>query len=276
MSNSFTVDLAELEEKGAAWNLESKGSWTKMGFGTRWSTEFLYSVMRLFDTNLREGEPLKWDEAALDRGLAFLRGWTERANGSALREEEFQFKYLYLPANKSVQDGRIGFAAMDSAEFFVIPEERRSSLSFRWLAMEETLPVSDGMVYAGICRRARGKNAAEAFLKWFYSEETQKSILEDARRFRAAESSFGIAGGFSAIRAVNEKLFPLFYPSLLGKLPPAKYLEAPPILPAAWPEMKEEVLLPLLLEATGPNPPADPGAALEARLQAWVKRRSSQ
>ncbi len=276
MSNSFTVDLVELEEKGAAWNLESKGSWTKMGFGTRWSTEFLYSVMRLFDTNLREGEPLKWDEAALDRGLAFLRGWTERANGSALREEEFQFKYLYLPANKSVQDGRIGFAAMDSAEFFVIPEERRSSLSFRWLAMEETLPVSDGMVYAGICRRARGKNAAEAFLKWFYSEETQKSILEDARRFRAAESSFGIAGGFSAIRAVNEKLFPLFYPSLLGKLPPARYLEAPPILPAAWPEMKEEVLLPLLLEATGPNPPADPGAALEARLQAWVKRRSSQ
>lgn len=276
MSNSFTIGLSELEEKGAAWNRESKGSWTRMGFGVRWSAEFLYAALRLYGADFREASPLKWNKTAFEAGLAQLRGWTERANGSAVREEEFQFKYLYLPQNKSVQDGRIGFAVMDSSSFFVIPEERRSSLSFRWVAKEEAMPVSDEIVYAGICRRARGREAAEAFLKWFYSEETQKSLLDDARQFRAAESSFGIAGGFSSIRSVNEKLFPQFYPSLLGRLPPAKYLVAPPILPATWPEMKEEVLLPFLLEATGANPPADPGAALDTRLQAWLKRRSSQ
>jgi len=89
------------------------------------------------------------------------------------------------------------------------------------------------------------------------------------------ESSFGIAGGFSAIRSVNEKLFPLYYPSLLGKMPPAHYLKAPNVLPALWPDIKQAIVLPFLLEATGPNPPEDLNASLETRLQAWMKRRST-
>ena len=86
------------------------------------------------------------------------------------------------------------------------------------------------------------------------------------------ESSFGIAGGFSSIRTVNEKLFPLYYPSLLGKMPPAHYLKPPDILPSKWPELRKDIVLPLLLEATGPNPPVDPNATLEARIQAWLKK----
>lgn len=275
LSNSFTLDFAELEAQAARRNRETKGSWTAMGFGPRWSPEFLYAAVRLKGAGFREGDPLSWDAGALARGIQFIRGWTERANGSALREDEFQFKYLYLPPAKSVEEGRIAFAAMDSAEFFVIPEERRAALSFRWLAGDGSLPISDGIVYAGICRRSSGKQAAEAFLKWFYSEETQKAILDDARRFRSSELSFGIAGGFSAVRQVNEKLFPLYYPSLLGRLPPAKALAAPGLLPSNWPAMKSEVIMPFLSEATGPDPAGASVDTLASRLQAWLKRQSS-
>lgn len=273
ISNSFTLELAELEKLAVASNKETKGSWTALGFGPRWSPEFLYNVVQLKGGSFREGAPLSWDASSLAQGIQYLREWTVRANGSAAREDEFQFKYLYLPPGKSVQEGRIAFAAMDSSEFFVIPEERRASLSFRWLAGDGKLPISDGIVYAGICRRSSGKQAAEAFLKWFYSEDTQKTILDDARRFRSSELSFGIAGGFSAVRQVNEKLFPLYYPSLLGRLPPARSLSAPAILPSSWPAMKAQIVLPFLVAATGPD--GSGTDTLAARIQSWLKRQSS-
>jgi len=275
MTDGFVIDLAELEKKGAELNKTEKNTFTNMGFGPRWSTDFLYATVELYGADFKEGLPLKWNRDGLIAALNHVRSWSERANGSVIKEDEFQFKYLYLPGYKSVEEGRIGYAAMDSSELFIVAEERRPSLSFRWLSRNGSVPVDDTIVYAGICRDGKGKPAAEAFLKWFYSEDNQKLILEEARRFRSMESSFGIAGGFSAIRAVNEKLFPLFYPSLLGKMPPAHYIKAPNILPSAWPEIKESIVLPFLLEATGPNPPADPNAALEAKLQAWLKRKTN-
>jgi len=275
MLDGFVLDIAELEKKGAELNKNGKSSFTNMGFGPRWSTEFLYSAMELLGAGFKEGTPLKWNHGGLETGLAYVRAWSERANGSVAKEDEFQFKYLYLPEYASVEEGRIGYAAMNSADFFVVSEERRSSLSFRLLSKDGAVPVDEDIIYAGICRKGPGKQAAEAFLKWFYAEDTQRSILDEAKRYRSIESSFGIAGGFSSIRSVNEKLFPLYYPSLLGKMPPAHYLKPPNVLPALWPEIKRSIVLPFLLEATGPNPPSDPNAVLESRLQAWLKRKSS-
>lgn len=275
MLDGFVLDISELEKKGAELNKSGKTSYTNMGFGPRWSKEFLYSVMELFGAAFKEGTPLKWSPTGLENGLAYIRAWSERANGSAAREDEFQFKYLYLPEYTSVEEGRIGYAAMNSADFFVVSEERRSSLSFRLLSKDGAVPIDEDLVYAGICRKGSGKQAAEAFLTWFYAEETQRSILEEAKRYRSMESSFGIAGGFSAVRAVNDKLFPLYYPSLLGKMPPAQYLKTPGVLPALWPEIKDSIVLPFLLEATGPNPVTDPNTVLESRLQAWMKRRTT-
>jgi len=275
MSDGFVLDLAALEEKGAALNVPGKTSFTNMGFGPRWSPDFLYSAMELLGAGFKEGAPLKWSRSGLEEGLSYIRAWSERANGSALKEDEFQFKYLYLPGYKSVEEGRIGYASMDSADYFVVSEERRASLSFRWLSKDGSVPVGEDIVYAGICRKGKGRQAAEAFLKWFYTEETQRAVLDEARRYRSMESSFGVAGGFSAIRSVNEKLFPLYYPSLLGKMPPAHYLKAPNVLPATWPDIKRSIVLPFLLEATGPSPLPDPNADLEARVQAWLKRRST-
>lgn len=273
MRDGFVIDLSELEAKSIEVNKAVKGSFTNMGFGPRWYPDFLYALMRLYGADFREGGPLKWDKEALRAGLAAAREWTARVNGSAAKEEEFQFKYLYLPRYRSVEDGRIGYAMMNSSDFFVISEERRAALSFRWLAKADAVPVEDDIVYAGICREGSGRQAAEAFLKWFYSEGTQKAILDEARKYRSMESSFGIAGGFSAVKAVNEKLYPLFYPSLLGRMPEAEYLKAPNVLPAEWAKIKEEIILPYLLEMTGPNQPSDPDAVLEKRLFDWQEKR---
>ncbi|MBP7262756.1 MAG: hypothetical protein KBB32_01150 [Spirochaetia bacterium] len=272
LEDNFVLALDELAELARGYNKTGSKGVTRMGFGPRWYPEFMYEALSLYGADFREGNPLKWNAAHVDDGLAALRSWSEESNGSPEAEDDFQFKYLYLPPHRSVQDGRIGFAAMDSASFFVIPEERRSGLGFRWLAKDRTVPIGDDVVFAGILRRSEGKSAAEAFLKWFFSEDTQKSILDDARRYRAMESSFGLAGGFSAIASVNERLFPQFYPSLLGRLPPADYLRSPNALPAYWPKLKDEVLIPLVHRATGANPPEDFHAELETAVADWLKR----
>jgi len=275
MKNGFVINLDELEKKSAEINKSGKTSFTNMGFGPRWFPDFLYAAVVLSGAEFREGSPLKWNHANLEAGIAYLRYWSEKTNQSAAKEDEFQFKYLYLPRYRSVEEGRIGYAAMRSHDFFVIAEERRSALSFRWLAKDNMVPVDDDIVYVGLCRNGDGKQAAEAFLKWFYSEETQRSFLAEARHHRSMESSFGIAGGFSAIKTVNEKLYPLYYPSLLGKMPQADNLKAPGVLPSGWAEIKESIVMPFLLEATGLNPPADLNEALEIRIREWIKKRTS-
>jgi len=73
-------------------------------------------------------------------------------------------------------------------------------------------------------------------------------MLESSRRTRALESSFGIAGGFSAIREVTEKVFPLYYAALKDHAPPAEKIGAPTVLPVEWPELKSDVIGPWLRE----------------------------
>ena len=66
---------------------------------------------------------------------------------------------------------------------------------------------------------------------------------------------FGIAGGFSGLKAVNELAFPQVYPRLIGRIPPEELLEAPGPFPEAWPEIKDQVLLPWLREAVSAESP---------------------
>jgi hypothetical protein len=54
--------------------------------------------------------------------------------------------------------------------------------------------------------------------------------------------SIGIAGGVSALKHVNENVFPANYRELLGNLPGEQSLELPLILPYRWPVLKEKVL----------------------------------
>ncbi|MBU0936868.1 MAG: hypothetical protein KKI09_16270 [Spirochaetes bacterium] len=272
--NNFIISRQEIMDTAGSFDTKRGESYTKMGFSPRWNPEFLLSAVQLEGASFREGDPVRWDKIGLESAIAGLRKMISESHSSAQAEDDFKFRYLYIPEYKAVQEGRARFAWMNSASFFLLPEEQRSQLAFRWLGQAESIRLEDSTVFAGMCRTASGKDAAEAFLKWFYSEDTQRSLLQEARETRLMENSFGIAGGFSALRVINEKAFPDYYPSLLGKLPPAEYLQPAQGLPAGWPDIKKNVLLPFLLQATGDKPPEDLFGALESAMRTWGRQHS--
>ena len=159
---------------------------------------------------------------------------------------------------------------MDSSRFFTLPEERRTNLDFRWVSANEMIPLDEWSLYYGIHRRTKAFNGAKAFTQWFFTAETQRLLLEAAKSKRLNETSYGIAGGFSAMRTVTEQVFPAFYPDLLGRMPPESYLSPPNILPHNWTSVKERVILPYLRERVR-NSSGDEVRPLERRVNDWYR-----
>jgi ABC-type glycerol-3-phosphate transport system substrate-binding protein len=248
MSNPFTIDMEEIMEKGKFYNVETNNIYTRMGFSPSWNDEFLFITATLFNVGFREASPIAWDPLALERAITWIQSWITGANSSIQAEDDFAFKYLYEPMAKLVSSGRILFTYMDSSQFFTLAQERRTTLSFRWIAEKEIIPLDERNIYLGIHKKARAGKAAMAFTQWFFQTDTQRLLLESSKNKRLNETSFGISGGFSAMRTVTEQIFPQFYPSLLGHMPPESFLSPPNILPRNWTTIKERVILPYLRE----------------------------
>ena len=267
----FTLSLEDIQRLAKAYNRLNGDSFIRMGFSPRWNDEFLFIASSLWGTSFREGTPLAWDAGALEKAISMVRAWTADANRDAAAEDEFSFKYLYDPAPKLASSGRILFAYLPSDELFTVPEERRATLDFRWIVRESSIPVIEGASYLGICKNGKGRDAADAFVQWFYREDTQRELLAQSERNRTDETVFGIADGFSALRSVNEQVYPQFYPGLLGHVPPADYLSPPNILPRDWLILKSRVVLPYLhdraLAAAGAKVPT-----LDDRIADWYRR----
>lgn len=278
-AKKFLLGLDDLAAEAKAWNQGgspgASSALTRMGFSPRWNPDFLVIAAEALGASFREGRPLSWSESGLDAAVDKLRAWTVSVNSSPVLEDDFQFKYLYTPAYKYVAEGRALFSYMRASTLFLVPEEKRGGLDYRWYAEGGYVPIIEDAVYAGIPRKARHKAAAEAFLKWFYKDESQKAMLETARKTRNLEGSFGIAGGFSAVRAVTERTFPHYYRSLVGHLPPAENLAQPSALPGDWPEIDAKVVSPWLLETTArrAGTAGKPGEELASRLASWTKNK---
>jgi ABC-type glycerol-3-phosphate transport system substrate-binding protein len=270
MSNPFTSDMEEIMEKGKAYNVETNGVYTRMGFSPSWNDEFLFITATLFNTGFREAAPIAWDPLALEKAMTWIQSWIAEANTSIQAEEDFAFKYLYEPAAKLVSSGRVLFAYMDSSRFFTLAQERRAALNFRWIAEKEIIPLDEKNIYFGVHKKARAREAALAFTRWFFQTDTQRLLLESGKNKRLNETSFGISGGFSAMRTVTEQIFPQFYPSLLGHMPPESFLSPHNILPRNWMVIKERVILPYLRERIR-RPSREEIKSLEKRITDWYR-----
>jgi ABC-type glycerol-3-phosphate transport system substrate-binding protein len=246
LSNPFTIGFEEMKTLGKAYNQEQNGAYTRMGFSPSWNDDFLFIITTLFNAAFREAAPVAWDAAAFERGIAFAGDWIREVNTGIQNEEEFTFKYLSDPPVKLVLSGRVLFAYMDSAGLFTLAEERRTNLDFRWVAEKNTIPVMEEAVYYGIAKKGKAQKAAAAFTRWLFQAETQRLLLQKSRDNRMLEISFGIGGGFSAMRPVTEQIFPQFYPGLLGHMPPGDFLSPANILPQNWTILKKRVILPYL------------------------------
>jgi ABC-type glycerol-3-phosphate transport system substrate-binding protein len=270
LSNPFTIGFDEMKTLGKAYNQEQNGTYIRMGFSPAWNDDFLFITATLFNASFREAAPVAWDAAALERNMAFVNDWIQEVNTSVQAEEEFTFKYFYDPPAKLVLSGRILCTYMNSADLFTLAAERRANLDFRWIAERNTIPVIEGTVYYGISKKGKAKKASAAFTRWFFQAETQRLLLEKSRDNRMIETSFGIGGGFSAMRSVTEQIFPRFYPGLLGHMPPEDFLSPANILPRNWTILKERVILPYLHERIH-RLNRDAVLPLERRIADWSR-----
>ena len=267
-NNPFTIEMEEIKERSRSFNVVSDGVYTRMGFSPSSNDDFLFIAATLFGASFREAAPIAWEVRALEQSITWVQSWITEANTSVQAEDDFAYKYFFDPPDRLVNSGRILFSYMDSARFFTLPEERRANLDFRWIASGERIPLDEWSAYYGIHRRTRSLKAAEAFTKWFFTAETQRLLLEESRRKRLSETSFGIAGGFSAMQTVTEQVFPLFYPDLLGRMPPESFLSPPNILPQNWLIIKERIIIPYLRDRIR-HSSRDEVRALERRMSDW-------
>ncbi|MDR1399893.1 MAG: extracellular solute-binding protein [Treponema sp.] len=285
LSNSFTIGIDEIKTLSKAYNVEQNGVYSRMGFSPVWNDEFLYVTADMFNAAFREAETapsvastlsgsvgdITWNPEAIEDVIKALRDWTQEVNTSIQAEDDFVFKYFYEPSAKLAMSGRVLFTYMNSASLFTLSQEQRSNLEFRWIAENNTIPVSEDTVYYGIYKRGKAKKAADAFTEWFFQAETQRRLLEISKEQRMNETYFGISNGFSAIRTVTEQIFPLFYPSLLGHMPPSDFLSPPNILPQNWSILKAQVIIPYLHARIRQQDTR----SLEWRISDWYRTNSS-
>jgi len=269
LSNQFTIDFDEIKALSKNYNVVNRRAYTRMAFSPLWNDNFLYTTAVLFETSFREASPLVWDAAALERSMDYVYDWTHDINTNNRMEEDFTFKYFFEPQEKLVQSGRILFSYMESSELFTLSEDSKNYLDFRWIMEQNKIPVTESLVYMGIPKRGKSRRAAKAFVQWFFKVENQRDLMDFSRGNRINETVFGICGGFSAVSPVTEQIFPLFYPDLLGRMPPSEFFTPPNVLPGNWAVIKERVVIPYLHERARER--AGEIYPLEKRVSDWTR-----
>lgn len=267
--DAYMLTPEAIREVAAAFNVQnSRGIYTNMGFAPSWNPDFLYVLAKMDGLSFREKKgAYHWDDALLSRTIDFLKAWTTEKNTSTAAEQDFAFKYLYTPGYRQVESGRCLFAYTSSDALFSIPDDQLDDIDFRWIAKDSFVPVKDDIVMMGIFRHSDNTQAAQAFVLWLMQEETLRAIMERTERTPLNVSTFGIAGGFSAVRSVNERVFPSYYRNLLGNLPDQDAIKPPPSFPLRWYSFKEHVVIPYLRDATNTTLTKTP--SLKERITVW-------
>jgi ABC-type glycerol-3-phosphate transport system substrate-binding protein len=270
-SSEFMINLSDLPELASPKNEKTRDSYTSMGFAPRWNPDFLVQAALMRGAAFLEGANavLSWNDSSLRQTITDLRAWTDTYNGGADAEIFYAEKYLYDPPYRQVALGRVKYAFTTTSEFFLLPEDRRLPLDFRWLAFEKKIFAQERVLFAGIPVGSKNPAGAEAFLEWLFSIDTQRTLLELSRR--KTPQVFGIASGFSSLRQINEEEFPRHYPGLAGHIPPEDILVFPHPLPYLWNRIKQQVIIPWMLRQLSAQPPAE---TLDTQLHGWLQHQT--
>ena len=270
LENNFNISFDEIKKVASSFNSKKGEAYTKMCFAPRWEPNVLYIAMQGLGIDFEEGASnFVWNDEALKKAINYLKDWTHEVNEDSSKEDEFKFKYLYDVPYILIDNGFCAFYYMSTDALFSLPKEKLQNIDFRYLQFNGKVPCNDEILYAGICSNAKNKDASEAFITWLYSLETQEEILMKKQIKNLPSKEFGIAGGFSSLKPITEKVFPQYYPLLLAHLPQNSTLKTPLILPNNWETLKTEIIFPYLLEATiySENKKEEP--SLEKRIKEW-------
>ncbi|MGI5084148.1 extracellular solute-binding protein [Treponema putidum] len=271
-NSDFSISPDEIRDFAIKFNKINRGAYTAMGFSPRWSDDFLYMNTKGFNASFEEeNDFFSWNDKSLQNAINYIRDWSSEVNTSAAAEDDFKFKYLYDSPYVLVKNGKCLFYYASSEDLFSATQKRLENIDFRWLAFNGKTPLKDDILYGGICSNAKNVKAAEAFFIWFFQVKTQEQLLNRANEMDLMVNSFGLAGGFSALHQVTEKLFPRYYPLLLAHLPQTQSFYAPHILPSNWPMLKKEILMPYLKDACNTSAYPDSIPSLNKRIAEWYK-----
>ena len=243
----LVASLEFIRENGAAFNESVRDRLVRMGFSPLWQPEFLYSAAEIFGAQFRETPEgsIHWNSARLQDMKEFCASWVAETNLGYEQDNQFQRTYLYEPMSKLLDSGRILFYMTDTSTLFRSVEDQAEEVDFRWLGTENRIAVDEQVLYFGIPKGARNRRGARLFLTWMFQPQTQARLLEINQEKRL--DTFGIAGGFSSLRNVNEREFPRVYRRLLGRIPPEQMLAFSKALPVDWGEQKKQIVVPWLV-----------------------------
>jgi ABC-type glycerol-3-phosphate transport system substrate-binding protein len=239
--------LEYIREKGADFNQSVRDRLVRMGFSPLWQPEFLYSAAEIFGAQFRETPEgsIHWNSARLQDMKEFCASWVTETNQGYEQDSQFQRTYLYEPMAKLLDSGRILFYMTDTSSLLRNLEDQAKEVDFRWLGTDNRIAVDDKVLYFGIPKGTRNRRGARLFLTWMFQPQTQARLLDINQEKRL--DTFGIAGGFSSLRIVNEREFPRVYKQLLGRIPPEQMLVFSKALPVNWGEQKKRIVVPWLV-----------------------------
>ncbi|MCR4631374.1 MAG: hypothetical protein K5786_07055 [Treponema sp.] len=251
VTDSYTLTMQQIREISSPFNQKNKNdSYTRMGFTVLSNPDFTYLATKLNGVKFHEEKgQIVWDEAKLQQTANLLKEWIVTDNGSVQIEEDFAFKYLFMPNYRQVTSGRTLFAYTNSASLFKMLKEQNLDIDYRWIVKDKSIPISDSLMMMGIYKDCNNKVGATEFIRWFFQSESQREILERKESMGLETEMFGISGGFSSVRDVTEHILPVYYTHLLTNLPPSQMFSLPQILPPRWESYKSMVVEPYLHNA---------------------------
>jgi len=251
ITDNYILSLDEIKEISGKYNKTKKnGDFSRIGFAPLNHPEFLALASKLFSSDFREVKnEIVWNQENLQKTVDYFKDWVSEKNKSAKIEEDFSFKYLFMPYYRQVTSGRTLFSSTTSDVLLKNLHDQELPIDYRWIAQDGKIPMDDSFLMMGIYKDTKNQPGASEFITWFFNTETQRQIIERKEVLLLETEMFGIAGGFSSIRDVTEHVLPVYYTQLLSNLPPAQMLSVPQKLPARWESYKTLVIEPYLLSS---------------------------
>jgi ABC-type glycerol-3-phosphate transport system substrate-binding protein len=252
IKDNYTISLEELRESGAAFNKKNKkDNYTAIGFAPQSNTNFLYTTAQLLGANFREDKnnSFTWNKDSVDETVRYLKEWISTENTSPQVESDFVYKYLSETPDKQVTSGRTLFSFVTSDKLFSMSAAQLAKLDFRWLNHNGLIPIEDSMISMGIAKHTKKALLASEFISWFFTTETQHIFIERKIKTNLDTAQFGIAGGFSSLKDVNEHILPVYYPAMLTNIPQAGTFTVSDKKPTTWNKIKYRIIIPYLSEA---------------------------
>ena len=248
---NYNLSLEQIRQTASAFNEKNKkDAYTKIGFTPLGNNDFLYLVAKMKGADFHEekGEII-WNGQSLLNSVSALRDWVYKENTSPQIEEDFTFKYLFMPYYRQVSSGRTLYAYTTSDSLFKTLKEQDLSIDYRWVVDNKSIFIEDSCTMMGVYKKAENQVGATEFISWFFQSENQRKILEAKEEMHLETDLFGIAGGFSSLRDVTEHILPIYYNQLLTNLPPSQILTVPQKLPARWDSYRTLVVEPYIKAA---------------------------